>query len=173
MPVKLIGSLIVAAIAALFTGYNLDNKCDVWIFHNFEQVPVAFTIIVSLMVGVIITLPFTLGKNAPRKPTEKDMALLKKAQKKEARQKLREEKRAAKEAKQTEKEKAANFSAETRKVLNGYVKMLKTMKDDIYLCRVEEELSDTNGDKREKNELVRDAWVSIFDAAEALEKALA
>ena len=72
-----------------------------------------------------------------------------------------------------EKEKAANFSAETRKVLNGYLKMLKTMKDDIYLCRVEEELSDTNGDKREKNELVRDAWVSIFDAAEALEKALA
>lgn len=111
MPVKLIGSLIVAAIAALFTGYNLDNKCDVWIFHNFEQVPVAFTIIVSLMVGVIITLPFTLGKNAPRKPTEKDMALLKKAQKKEARQKLREEKRAAKEAKQTEREKAAKEKA--------------------------------------------------------------
>ncbi len=103
MPLKLIGSLIVAAIAALFTGYNLDNKCDVWIFHTFEQVPVALTIIVSLMAGVLITLPFTMGKNAPRKPTEKDMALLRKAQRKEARQKLKEEKKAAKEARQAEK----------------------------------------------------------------------
>ncbi len=103
MPVKLVGSLLVAAIAALFTGYNLDNKCDVWIFHTFEQVPVALTIIVSLMAGVIITLPFTFGKNAPRKPTEKDMALLKKAERKEARQKLKEEKKAAKEARQAEK----------------------------------------------------------------------
>ena len=103
MPLKLIGSLIIAAIAALFTGYNLDNRCDVWIFHNFEDVPVAFTILVSLMAGVLITLPFTLGKNAPRKPTEKDMALLRKAERKEARQKLKEEKKAAKEAKQAEK----------------------------------------------------------------------
>ena len=103
MPVKLVGSLIVAAIAALFTGYNLDNKCNVWIFHTFEQVPVALTIIVSLMTGVIITLPFTFGKNAPRKPTEKDMALLRKAERKEARQKLKDEKRAAKEARQAEK----------------------------------------------------------------------
>ena len=103
MPVKLVGSLIVAAIAALFTGYNLDNKCNVWIFHTFEQVPVALTIIVSLMAGVIITLPFTFGKNAPRKPTEKDMALLRKAERKEARQKLKDEKRAAKEARLAEK----------------------------------------------------------------------
>lgn len=112
MPLKLIGSLIVAAIAALFTGYNLDNKCNVWIFHTFEDVPVALTIIVSLMAGVIITLPFTFGKNAPRKPTEKDMALLRKAQKKEAQQKLREEKRAAKEAKQAAKALEAQKKAE-------------------------------------------------------------
>ncbi len=116
MPIKLIGSLIVAAIAALFTGYNLDNRCDVWIFHTFNDVPVAFTIIVSLIAGVVITLPFTFGKNAPRKPTEKDMALLKKAQKKEARQKIREEKRAAKEALQAEKaEKALKAKQEAEK----------------------------------------------------------
>ncbi|MBP5465049.1 MAG: hypothetical protein J6Y13_07780 [Treponema sp.] len=118
MPVKLVGALIVAAIAALFTGYNLDNRCDVWLFHTFESVPVAFTIIVSLMAGVLITLPFTLGKNAPRKPTEKDMALLKKAQKKEAKLKLRDEKRAAREAKQAEKAeqaKAEKAKAEAEK----------------------------------------------------------
>ncbi len=116
MPVKLVGSLIVAAIAALFTGYNLDNRCNVWIFHTFNDVPVAFTIIVSLIAGVVITLPFTFGKNAPRKPTEKDMALLKKAQKKEARLKLKEEKRAAKEAQQAEKaEKALKAKQEAEK----------------------------------------------------------
>ncbi len=113
MPVKLVGALIVAAVAALFTGYNLDNRCDVWLFHTFNDIPVAFTIIISLMAGVLITLPFTLGKNAPRKPTEKDMALLKKAQKKEARQKLREEKKAAREAKLAEK--AEKMKSETEK----------------------------------------------------------
>ena len=62
MPVKLIGTLCVAVVAAFFTGYNLDHRCDVWLFHTFENVPVAVTILVSLLSGVIITLPFTFGK---------------------------------------------------------------------------------------------------------------
>ncbi|GEM_PF-517868 len=103
MPVRLIGTLIVAAIAALFTGYNLGNTCDVWVFHTFKDVPVAFTIIISLLAGVLIMVPFTIGKNAPRKPTEKDMALLAKAEKKEAREKLKKEKQEAKLLKKSAK----------------------------------------------------------------------
>ena len=48
-------------------------------------------------------IPFTIGKNAPRKPTEKDMALLAKAEKKEAREKLRKEKQEAKLLKKSAK----------------------------------------------------------------------
>ena len=115
MPFRLIGSLIVAALAVFFTGYNLGNRCNVWIFHTFEDVPVAVTIIVSLIAGVVITLPFTLGKNAPRKPTEKDMALLAKAQRKEARLKVKEEKRAAREARLAEKAQRARQEAQAAK----------------------------------------------------------
>lgn len=66
MPIKLIMMLIVAVLTAIFTGYNLGNTCDVWIIHTFKDVPVSVTIIISLMAGVIITLPFTMGKRVTR-----------------------------------------------------------------------------------------------------------
>lgn len=72
-----------------------------------------------------------------------------------------------------EKDASSNVSKETRKVLASYVKTIKTMYDDLDMCRREEELTDTNGDKKDKTELMRDAWLSLYEAAEALEKALA
>ncbi len=98
MPIRLIGTLIVAALAAVFTGFNLNNKCDVWLFNTFSDVPVAFTIIISLMAGVIITLPFTMGRRLTR------------AEKIKLREVQREEKRAAKMEKKNKK-KAAKASA--------------------------------------------------------------
>ncbi|MCR5218187.1 hypothetical protein [Treponema sp.] len=56
MLLKLIGILIVAVVVAVLTGFNLDNRCDVWIFHNFENVPVFYTILASFIAGVIITV---------------------------------------------------------------------------------------------------------------------
>lgn len=62
MPIKLIGVVILAVFVAVFTGFNLTNKCDVWLFHTFKDVPVAATIIGSFVVGVFVTLPFTFIK---------------------------------------------------------------------------------------------------------------
>ena len=68
MPIRLLLTLLVAVFAAVFTGFNLDNKCNVWLFRTFEMVPVAITIIISLLTGVIIMLPFTIGKRGKKKP---------------------------------------------------------------------------------------------------------
>ena len=62
MPLKLIGAVILAVFVAVFTGFNLTNKCDVWIFHTFKDIPVAATIIGSFVLGVLVTLPFTFIK---------------------------------------------------------------------------------------------------------------
>lgn len=67
MPIKLIGAVILAVFVAVFTGFNLTNKCDVWLFHTFKDVPVAATIIGSFVVGVLVTLPFTFAKKKNRK----------------------------------------------------------------------------------------------------------
>ncbi len=98
MPVKLIGVLAVAVFTACFTGFNLGHNCDVWFFHTFEKIPVAITIIISFVAGVIITLPFTFGKQV-YKPTPKDIALEEKYKRREEKIKQKEAKKAAAEAK--------------------------------------------------------------------------
>lgn len=62
MPIKLILTLALVVLVTVFTGFNLDNKCNIWLFHTFEQIPVSVTILISLLIGVLITLPFTFGK---------------------------------------------------------------------------------------------------------------
>ena len=78
MPFRLIFTLLLVALVAVFTGFNLDNKCNVWLFHTFQDVPVCFTILISLLAGVFITLPFTLGKRMTKEERE-----AKRAEKKE------------------------------------------------------------------------------------------
>lgn len=63
MPFKLILFILCMIIAAVFTGFNLENSCDInFGFKRFEQVPVFLTILFSFLAGVLITLPFTFGK---------------------------------------------------------------------------------------------------------------
>ena len=61
MIVRLIGTLIVLVLIAFFAGFNLDNKCSVnLLVHEFENVPVFFTIIISFVAGILFSLPFAL-----------------------------------------------------------------------------------------------------------------
>lgn len=66
MPLRLIGILILVVLVAVVTGFNLGNTCTIWFFRNFENVPVFFALLAAFILGVIITLPFTIGKR--RKP---------------------------------------------------------------------------------------------------------
>ena len=62
MPLKLIGILFLVVLVALLTGFNLSNKCSIWFFHSFENIPVFAALLSSFLAGVVITLPFTFGK---------------------------------------------------------------------------------------------------------------
>ncbi|HAM78317.1 MAG TPA: hypothetical protein DCP61_03945 [Treponema sp.] len=99
MPVKLIFSIALMVLVATFTGFNLGNKCDLWIFHTFKDVPVFVTVIASFVCGVLLTLPFTFGKSK-KEAVKKALAKAEKNREKEER--IREKaaaKEAAKEAK--------------------------------------------------------------------------
>ena len=72
MPWRLIFFVIVVVLATIFVGFNLGNACDVsLIFHDFKNVPVFITIIVSFLLGIIVMLPFAFGKKN-RKKTDED-----------------------------------------------------------------------------------------------------
>ena len=60
MPFKLIRTIILVVLVAILTGFNLSNKCTIWFFHNFENIPVFAALLGSFIAGVIITIPFTL-----------------------------------------------------------------------------------------------------------------
>ena len=50
MPWRLIFFVIVVVLATIFVGFNLGNACDVsLVFHDFKNVPVFITIIVSFL----------------------------------------------------------------------------------------------------------------------------
>lgn len=56
MLLKFIGTLSIAVVVAVLTGFNLENKCDVWIFHEFNDIPVFYTILTAFIAGVIVTI---------------------------------------------------------------------------------------------------------------------
>ena len=66
MPIKLIAVLVLIVLVAVFTGFNLENKCTIWFFHSFTDIPVFASLLVSFLVGVIVTLPFTFTKGKKR-----------------------------------------------------------------------------------------------------------
>ena len=63
MPFKLILFILCMIIVAAFTGFNLENVCDInFGFVRFEKVPVFLTILFSFLAGILVPLPFTFGK---------------------------------------------------------------------------------------------------------------
>ena len=63
MPWKLIFFVIIIVFVAIFVGVNHANVCNIsLIFVEFEKVPVYITILISFVVGMLIMLPFTIGK---------------------------------------------------------------------------------------------------------------
>lgn len=80
MPWKLIFFILCLIIAAVFTGLNLGNSCDInFGFSRLEKVPVFLTILFSFAAGILITLPFVFigrhkRKNAESKKTTENAA---------------------------------------------------------------------------------------------------
>jgi|WetSurMetagenome_2_1015567.scaffolds.fasta_scaffold1171793_1 uncharacterized integral membrane protein len=117
MPFKMIGTVIILVLLSLFTGFNIDNRCNVWLFHTFENVPVFITILVSFLAGLVVMIPFMFGR---RRITDKDIAAFeqrkKNAEDKIAKQVEKLEKRKPKsdEKKPNSKKSAFNKSPEPK-----------------------------------------------------------
>lgn len=61
MIAKLISLIAILVLFAFFMGFNLDNKCDIWLFYKtFENVPAFMNSLISFAFGVLCTLPFAL-----------------------------------------------------------------------------------------------------------------
>jgi len=73
MPLKLIGTIILLVLVTIFAGFNIENKCNInLIYRQFENVPIFFSLMCAFVFGVIVTLPFTVGKGkkTPKKTKE-------------------------------------------------------------------------------------------------------
>lgn len=74
MPLKLIGVIVLLIFVTIFSGVNIDHKCDIsFVFYTFKSVPVFMTVIISFVAGAILVLPFTFG-NRKKKKNEKSAA---------------------------------------------------------------------------------------------------
>ena len=63
MPWKFILFIFFLILGAVFTGLNLGNSCNInFGFKTFEQIPVFLTILFAFLAGIVVTLPFTLGR---------------------------------------------------------------------------------------------------------------
>ncbi len=78
MPWKTIGYIAAALLIILFIAFNLHNTSDVsFVFFSIKDVPVFFTVFISMIMGCLIMLPFTLSmhrqKSKPKK--EEDLSI--------------------------------------------------------------------------------------------------
>jgi uncharacterized integral membrane protein len=75
VPWKTIGYIIIAVIAILFIAFNLQNTTDIsFIFFTVRDVPVFFTVFLSIIIGCLIMLPAALrtGSSGRKKRTDED-----------------------------------------------------------------------------------------------------
>lgn len=57
MVLKLILTILTIVLIVFFTGFNLQNVCDIWFFgKTFSNVPVFITALVSFAAGIFVTL---------------------------------------------------------------------------------------------------------------------
>ena len=56
---RLIGFFLIFALFLAFIVLNLDNKCTVHFgFHTFENVPIYISAFISILLGMVISIPF-------------------------------------------------------------------------------------------------------------------
>lgn len=58
---KLVLFILILVACAFFTGFNLDNKTDIWFFFvTFKNVPVFMNSLISFAFGILCALPVVL-----------------------------------------------------------------------------------------------------------------
>lgn len=62
MPIKLLAFLALIVLVAVLTGFNLSNRCTIWFFHTYENVPVFAALVGAFVAGAIVSVPFVVAK---------------------------------------------------------------------------------------------------------------
>jgi hypothetical protein len=62
MFLKFIGFVVLCAVLLVFTGFNLENKCDISFgFTKLSGVPVFFTAFASFVLGLLASVPIAVS----------------------------------------------------------------------------------------------------------------
>ena len=70
MPWRLIGLAFVFVVFLAFTGFNLENRCDIsFVFWTVTDIPVFLPIFASFVVGLLCSIPFaiSIGRRGAKK----------------------------------------------------------------------------------------------------------
>lgn len=63
MVFKLIFLIVILVLFSFFTGFNLDNKSNIWLFFKtYENVPVFMNTLISFAFGLLMSLPIALSR---------------------------------------------------------------------------------------------------------------
>lgn len=129
MIAKLICLIAVLTGFAFFMGYNLDNKCDIWLFtKTLKDVPVFMNSLISFAIGVMCALPFAFvrkiktQKKMEEREAEREEAAKRKASKKAAK---------ASKAPGEDKASGAQASSDTGSKTFGNTESGKTKREKI------------------------------------------
>ena len=97
MVFKLIFTIALLVAVAIFSGFNLDNRCNIWLFGKvFTNAPIFMTILVSFAAGIVVTLPAVFLRGEKKMTPEQARALadrLEQNEKKQLEKQLNRQKR--------------------------------------------------------------------------------
>ncbi|MDE5776222.1 MAG: hypothetical protein K2N58_02050 [Treponemataceae bacterium] len=119
MVLKLILTILIIVLISFFTGFNLQNVCNIWLFgKTFSNVPVFITALISFAAGILATLLavfFTPKKKITSEQARAEAERLEQKEKKnlERQQKIQKkiEQAKARVAKSDEKKSGKNSSS--------------------------------------------------------------
>ena len=87
MVLKLIFTIAILVAFAIFSGFNLDNRCNIWLFGKvFTNAPIFMTILVSFAAGVVVTLPAVFLRGEKKMTPEQARALAERLEQNEKKQ---------------------------------------------------------------------------------------
>lgn len=93
MVFKLILTILIIVLISFFTGFNLQNICNIWLFgKTFSDVPVFITALISFAAGILITLLAVFFAPKKRLTSEQARAEAERLEKKEKRDFERQQK---------------------------------------------------------------------------------
>ena len=76
MVLKLIFTIALLVAVAIFSGFNLDNRCNIWLFGKvFNNAPIFMSILVSFAAGIVVTLPAVFLRGEKKMTAEQARAL--------------------------------------------------------------------------------------------------